>query len=584
MIVPMLKSTLLLSAKEKKRALKTLRSLGLVHVEHMTPPQSEDIDALNSTVAAAEKALILLEETPVDKAVETGGKEAVETLLALDAERQVLKVKLLEMQDMRAWFDLWGDVSQTDLDALKAADVYVRLYRTDRKALDKAQGDHDVVVLAEEKGVVYAALLARSADAQLDLPETRMPKVEVAEVDQTIANIEIRLTEIDGQWQQSAQHSPAIISYLASLRKELEYQSVLAGMGHVEGIVILTGYCPEESANAIRSAADEEGWGYIFEEPDEPMHVPTLLKNKKPLRIIEPLFNFMGTLPGYKEVDVSLVFLVFFSIFYAMIIGDGGYGLIFLGGTIFARMKNRKAPIEPFALFFVLSIATIIWGALTGTWFGSKAIAEWAPLRGLVVENMFSFNNSAESTQFMMKLSFILGLIHLVLGRLMAFFIKLPSIKALAQLGWAMIVVGIYFVVCLFVLSEPLPGITLPLILSGLGIVGIFTNFQKNPVKLLGAFVGTVLNSILDVISSFSDVVSYIRLFAVGIASVTVAASFNGMANGILAPVVLLIGHGLNIVLGLMSVMVHGVRLNMLEFSGHLGQEWTGKPYEPFKD
>ena len=90
--------------------------------------------------------------------------------------------------------------------------------------------------------------------------------------------------------------------------------------------------------------------------------------------------------------------------------------------------------------------------------------------------------------------------------------------------------------------------------------------------------------AIQNVIGAFSDIVSYIRLFAVGLAGVTVASTFNDMAGGIFAPIILILGHGLNIVLGMMSVMVHGVRLNMLEFSGHLGQEWTGKSYEPFRE
>jgi len=358
----------------------------------------------------------------------------------------------------------------------------------------------------------------------------------------------------------------------------------LAGVGNAEDFVYLQGFCPDDVVESVKTAADKNGWGYILEEPDDPTEVPTLLKNRKPLRIIEPLFQFMGTLPGYNEVDVSFIFLLFFSVFYAMIIGDAGYGLLFLGGTVFARIKMRKAPMEPFALFFVLSITTIIWGGLTGTWFGSKALAQWGPLKRFIIEPMFSFNESTEATRFMMKFTFILGLIHLIIGRIMSFFRKLPSIQAIAELGWIMIVIGIFFVADLLVLSNPLPGFVLPLIIAGIVVVGIFANFQKNPLKMIGTFFGTVLISSLDVISSFSDVVSYIRLFAVGVASVTVAASFNEMAGGIGAPLVLLLGHGLNIILGVMSVMVHGVRLNMLEFSGHLGQEWTGKAYEPFKE
>lgn len=585
MIVPMKKMTLFMSARDKGEALQKLRQLGVLHVEHMTPPQSSDIDSLTAEVAKAEKALILLDEAvPSEKAKTSNGKKALDTLLALVSEREEVSNALEKKLEARTWFDRWGSVSLSDILSLEEAGVYIHLYRTDANTIKKLPEDQNVVVLAEEKGIVFAALLSRDIDERLDIVEDIMPQVDVNELDNEIQSLQQKLSTLEKDWTAMADDKPAIEAYLTELRHDLEFQNVMAGMGDEAQIVLMQGFCPTDALVDLKQAADQHGWGYVIEEPDNPMDVPTLLKNPKPLRIIEPLFKFMGTLPGYHEVDVSFIFLVFFSIFYAMIIGDAGYGLIFLGGTIYARIKNRKAPIEPFALFFILSITTIVWGTLTGTWFGSKEIVAWAPLRGLVIENMFSFNNSTESTRFMMKFSFILGLIHLVLGRIMAFVKQLPSIKSIAQLGWAAIVVGIFFVADLLVLSNPLPAFVLPLILGGLIIVGIFTNFTPNPLKLIGSFLGTVANSILDVISGFSDVVSYIRLFAVGIASVTVAASFNQMASGIMAPLVLVFGHGLNIILGLMSVMVHGVRLNMLEFSGHLGQEWTGKEYQPFAE
>ena len=584
MIVPMKKMTLILREADQERGLRELRKLGIVHVEPMRPPQSESVDALETAVRDAERALVFLEDTEFSKPKKENGKRAVTEILDLARKRDALEAQLQEKLSLRRWFDTWGSVSLSDVQLLRDAGIFLSAYRTDRASLKKESEDHAVVILAEEKGEVYAVFAAETPEEKLDLPEDVMPPLEVATLDEEIAALKRQRKAFDKAWKDAARTRPAVEDHLESLRKDLEFQLVRAGMDAAESLVFLRGYCPEEEVDPVKRAADKEGWGTVFEEPDDPMHVPTLLKNRKPVRIIQPLFDFMGTLPGYNEVDVSFVFLLFFSVFYAMIIGDAGYGLLFLGGTVFARLKARKAPFEPFALFFVLSITTIVWGALTGTWFGSRAIAEWAPLRELVIENMFSFNDSAEATRFMMRFSFTLGMIHLVLGRLISFVKQLPSIKAIAQLGWALIVVGIFFVADFLVLSNPMPGFVLPLILSGLVLVGVFTNFVKHPLKLVGAFFGTVAFSSLDVISSFSDVVSYIRLFAVGVASVTVAASFNEMAGGILAPLVLVFGHGLNIILGMMSVMVHGVRLNMLEFSGHLGQEWTGKEYKPFKE
>jgi len=585
MIVPMYKLTLLISEKSKNQAMKGIRQLGVLHVQHVNPPQSDDVESLSAKVSHAERALILLEYIdPSAKTSPKGGEKAVHEILELISEKDHLDAQLEEKLEVRSWFDRWGKVSLTSIEALQNAGITVRCYRTDQRTLKDGSNDLNVVILREEKGVVYAVLLSRNPDDKLNVPEDVMPRIEIKELDSEISRIIKRLQAIDKNFHALGKKKEAIEAHLQSMKKDLEFSQVIAGVGDARDFVYLQGFCPEDVAESVKTAADQNGWGYIFEEPDDPTEVPTLLRNRKPLRIIEPLFKFMGTLPGYHEMDVSFVFLVFFSVFYAMIIGDAGYGLLFLGGTLLARIKMRNAPIEPFALFFVLSIMTIIWGALTGTWFGSKAIAQWEPLKKFIIEPMFSFNESAEATRFMMRFTFILGTIHLIIGRIMSFFKKLPSIQAVAELGWIMIVIGIFFMANLLVLSYPLPQFVLPLMTAGIIVVGIFANFQKNPLKMIGTFFGTVLISMLDVISCFSDVVSYIRLFAVGVATVTVAASFNDMAGGIMAPVVLLIGHGLNIILGVMAVMVHGVRLNMLEFSGHLGQEWSGKEYKPFNE
>jgi V/A-type H+-transporting ATPase subunit I len=126
--------------------------------------------------------------------------------------------------------------------------------------------------------------------------------------------------------------------------------------------------------------------------------------------------------------------------------------------------------------------------------------------------------------------------------------------------------------------------------LAGCLAVLLFTNFQKNIAK---GMLQSLSNLPLNIISSFSDVVSYLRLFAVGYATVTVASSFNGMAlqmgfnsilSGLIGALILFLGHSLNIILALMSVVVHGIRLNMLEFSGHMGMQWSGKAYKPFRE
>lgn len=585
MIVPMKKATLLVMSSAQRLAVKKLRKLGVVHVHPVQPPQSDDLDELKTKLARAEKALLVLdEEDTFGEVNDFSAEERIDEILLLSDQLTSLESQLEEAQKIREWFNVWGEVSLDSIQTVEEAGVTVRCYKLDKGALKTVPDNLNVQILREEQDAIYAVLFAQSDEEKLDFREEIMPRIQVSELDKSIQKLKVEIGATENSIINPLNQKPAIQEYMKKLQQDIEYHSVLAGAGSIEDIVYLQGFIPAETVPSLEKLAETEGWGTVLEDPDNPAEVPTLLKNSKIPRMIEPLFSFMGILPGYHEMDVSLIFLLFFSIFYAMIIGDAGYGLVFLGLTVFFRSKYRQAPAEPFLLFFVLSITTIIWGLLTGTWFGSRAIAEWPLLRNVVIEPMFSFNESKTAERFMMRFSFFLGLIQLIIAHFMAFLKKLPSLKAVAEWGWILICGGIFFVVDLLVLNNPVPGFATVLIIAGLSVVGIFTNFQKNPLKMLASFTGAVLNSIQSVISSFSDIVSYIRLFAVGLAGVTVAASFNEMANGIFAPIVLVLGHGLNIVLGMMSVMVHGVRLNMLEFSSHLGQEWSGNPYKPFRE
>jgi len=198
------------------------------------------------------------------------------------------------------------------------------------------------------------------------------------------------------------------------------------------------------------------------------------------------------------------------------------------------------------------------------------------------------------STQEMIKIMcFIMGTIHLSVAHIKNFIKGLPRISAVTQLGWLSMVLGLYFLVMQLVLGiGPVPQFAMYMIYGGLVSVFLFgqqepgVNFFKGILKGLGGFITTFL----DAIGAFSDIISYIRLFAVGLASVAIASSFNAMAEPLMqgpaiigAILILLLGHTLNLAMGLLSVVVHGVRLNMLEFSGHLGMEWVGIKYEPFK-
>ncbi|MCK5199237.1 MAG: V-type ATP synthase subunit I, partial [Spirochaetales bacterium] len=392
----------------------------------------------------------------------------------------------------------------------------------------------------------------------------------------------------------------SLAELLADYNDEIEFESVYSGLSVDGSIAYLQGFMPIGNTELIKNEAASNGWAIMLREPEYEDHVPTLVRNSKVVRIIQPVFDFLGTIPGYREKDISFFFLIFFSIFFAMIIGDGGYGAIFLGISIYAGIKlKKKNGVVPdgIKLFAEMSFFTVIWGAISGTWFGSATIAEMPFFNTLIIEEIASFSNKPNA-RYIKHLTFIIGTVHLSIAHIWNFITMLkekPIIKAFGQLGWLSMVLGLYFLVLDFVLSSvlfPMPPYGWNMIFGGLAAVVIFGEQDGNFFKGLLKGVKGLMTTFLDTIGAFSDIISYIRLFAVGLATVAVASSFNTMAAemgssvfGIIASVLVLgLGHTLNIAMAALSVVVHGVRLNVLEFSGHLGMEWTGEYYNPFKN
>ena len=281
-----------------------------------------------------------------------------------------------------------------------------------------------------------------------------------------------------------------------------------------------------------------------------------------------------------------------------MIIGDAGYGCLFLLAALVMTLKSKKAS-TAVQLLWLLSIATIVWGALTGTWFGLEQAMDVPLLRSLVIPTFANYpaHFGVESTtqqNTIMKFCFILGTVQLSLACVMNIRRKFreKDLSWLADLGWLAAIDALYFVVLYLVIGQQVNLMPVAcVVIAGFLLVVLFGGMSpdKSFGQGLKAGLGDAFTVFLNTISAFGNIMSYIRLFAVGMASLAIAQSFNNMALGFKGPLViaavliLLIGHGLNIVMGLLSVVVHGVRLNLLEFSGQLGMEWAGIAYDPFK-
>jgi V/A-type H+-transporting ATPase subunit I len=611
MIVKMKKVSIVVFDRFRDQSLRALRKLGLVHIESR-PASGDDLTRYSEQKTQLERAHLLLPEEEKKKKVRgrkdptfqgnlsagsvteediDGCLEISEEIVDLTEKIRLTHENIDRLTREQRRLVLWGDYDPQEIGELADKGVFIILYELSTDQFKQLPAETDWVVISQSKSTVRLAVITIGSAAELDFEPEVIAERGRAKLQQLLDATGTELQGLEHRLQHLAGERARIQAVLERIERKIEFEQVRTGMVGEEQLSYLTGYIPAKRADALKRAAAENGWALLIDEPAEDDPVPTLVENPKWIRIIRPMFSLMETTPGYREFDISFLFLLFFSLFFAMLIGDAGYGIVLFVLTLVARLAMPKRPGGVFSLMFVLSGATIVWGTLSGTWFGVEALARHPVLSRIVIPQIASFG--VENTKSVMLLCFLIGAVHLSIARLINFIRSLPKLVAFGELGWLSILWGMFFVVRYIVLQETLNPVGIWLVGAGMILI-VFFGEQKGKF-FKGIFLGLVRLplSILDSIGSFSDIVSYVRLFAVGLATVAVAANFNAMAagvgfgsipSGLISAFILFFGHTLNIVMGAMSVIVHGVRLNMLEFSGQLGMEWSGVPFKPFKE
>ena len=604
MIVKMKKVSIVVFDCFREQSLKALRKLGLVHIESR-PASSNELTRYNEQKTQLERAHLLLPEkgrkNPTSQDNQSAGSvaeedidgclEISEEIVDLTEKTRLTNENIDRLKKEQQRLALWGDYDPQEIRRLADKGVFITLYELSTDQFKQLPEETDWVVISQSKSIVHLAVVTLGSAAELDVEPVTLAERGRVKLQQLLDAAGKELQGLEHRLQHLTGERVRIQAVLQRLEGKIEFEQVRAAMVGEEQLSHLVGYIPAKRADALKRAAAENSWALLIDEPAEDDPVPTLVENPKWIRIIRPMFSLMETTPGYREFDISFLFLLFFSLFFAMLIGDAGYGIVLFTLTLAARLTMLKRPGGVFSLMFVLSGATIVWGALSGTWFGVESLASHPILSRIVIPQIASFG--VENTKTVMFICFLIGAVHLSIARLINFIRNLPKLVAFSELGWLSILWGMFFVVRYIVLQEALNPAGIWLVGAGMILIVVFGEQKGKFFK--GVFFGLVKLplSILDSIGSFSDIVSYVRLFAVGLATVAVAANFNAMAqevgfgsipSGLISAFILFFGHTLNIIMGAMSVIVHGVRLNMLEFSGQLGMEWSGVPYKPFKE
>lgn len=642
MIVPMKKVSLVILDKEKKEALKTLRKIGVVHLEKVEG-KGEVLANYKNVSDTLFNASILLSEVKTDK--KTFKYETVSNEEALQKARRVLEIvdrkKELFDQISSATSELdrfagWGELDPQDFEYLKEKGICLSLYEIPSDKMRLISDDVKTILLNTSKSVTRFLVL--SDEPLTERPEGLppeafsiiLPDISTNKIIENIKSAKSELDSIQKEFNDSAKYLNSINEYYSSVQKDIEFENIYSGMEtesleNENTLAWITGFVPVDSFDVLQKTAKENYWALASDNPAEEDAVPTKLKNNKLVSLIYPLTDFLGTVPGYNEYDISGWFLLFFTVFFGMIFGDGGYGLLVTLVSLILILKNKaNGKSSPMlSLVFLVGLATVAWGTVTCTWFGltPEQLPSWlVNLSVTPLSNAADFKNGGQPYRLYLSWSdvglttgqnlqifcFTLALLQLSVAHIKGIKrnLKNKSLKVLGELGSLVQLWGMFYVVLSMVVSSqifplnlvvngiPVGMTAILLVAGGFALSFIFANYEGSLGKSILESCKNIISVLLGVVNVFSDIVSYIRLWAVGLAGAAISNTVNTMAGPLMGHAILFIaavlllvfGHGLNMILNLLSVIVHGVRLNTLEFSTHLGMSWSGFKYEPFKE
>lgn len=640
MIVPMKKVSLIIRGDRKEETLNKLRSLGILHIE-ILEGRGKKLEELKEKISLLERTVFLLEEKkPKDtKPREATVQEAIsiaEKVQALAEERKECSAEHAALTAEIERFADWGDIDPESLAELSREGIELSFYETSKSEYETLGDSVKTLPLAETKASVKFMIIKTGAEgeeevlAALNKFQLVMPRESTGKLKEKQAALARRLEEIDGAAASDACYIDSMKKAVRACEKDVEFEVYRTGMedetlsadGKSEvSIAYFTGYVEAENVDRIKAAAKDNSWGLLVEEPTEEDNVPTKLKNNRFVSLIYPLTDFLGTVPGYFEYDISGWFLGFILIFFGIIFGDGGYGLLILAIALVPIIKAYKAkkPVSPaFLLMALMGLTTILWGTLTCSWFGitPERLPGW--LRSLsipVISSVYAdkiwypfwmteqMGDGLTKEQNVQIFCFTLALVQLSAAHVLAAIRHRKTLKAIGDIGSLMQLIGMFYVVLSLVVNANvfsfglvIAGIPIGLVAVVFVAVGfvlnfVFGNYEGSIVKSIVASLADIVSMLLGVVNVFADIVSYIRLWAVALAGSAISATVNELAGPLFgrfvfilfAIFILVFGHGLNMILNVLSVIVHGIRLNTLEFSSHLDMSWSGHKFQPFK-
>jgi len=577
-IVALKKLTLCGVKAEKTDVLKKLQILGGAHLIPLTTQTfSTEITTKKLTEKAVHALKYLLQCTKKRHQINDRDQFDLNNIV-----QQVLQIKtdFRTLNDQRDFLinrikeiKPWGDFNlstEADLGGIK-----FWFYIVPKRLMKTLKDDLVFQVVHTNNIHCFVVVLAEQEPEAtcVPVPRTHTGKIPLSALKKDLQSIELALEDKQAERQSLTRWITLISLSLAENEDAVALQVADFLSLDDEDLFVVQAWLPLQKISEFKAFAKTNGLVLMLEDIQEQDHPPTLLENSELLAGGEEVVKFYQT-PAYDGWDPSIVLFFSFAFFFAMILSDAGYAAFF--GLLLALKwrslgKNRQGSrIRILAL--VTIIFSIIWGVLTGGYFGFSP-PEGSFAKSLKILEINDFDS-------MMRLSIAVGTVHIILANLIKAYQFKTSNAGLVAWGWICLVVGgftLWLVNSHFLNSLLANNVAITLLIMGGGIVLFFSGDRtiKTPKDALWQILDGLKN-ITGITKIFGDILSYMRLFALGLASASLALTFNQLAEQVyssasglgllLSLLILIFGHTLNLMLCLMSGVVHGLRLNFIEF------------------
>lgn len=594
MIVKMHKYTFLVFYKEYKNFLESLQQLGVLHVVEKNETVSDEIKQKYIQISKFEKTIQFLEKRENKETQEIYDAEGTKIMCEIGTkqnELEALELNLIEWKKKLHKTKYWGDFSPDIINKLKDENLYLKFYIVSKKKYNASLlSEYYTEIITENSSHIYFIIIQQSdKKLNIDAEEIKQPENSLSEIKNCIKKIENKIALINTDLDDYAKTSILLLTKeKEAITANLEYQKVINNTNTQadDKMKILEGWIPNTKKKQIDDFLDKSNILNIIEKASTKDKIPVLIKNNRFGKLFEPIGKLFS-LPSYAELDLTVYFAPFFMLFFGFCLGDAGYGLLFVIGAGFYKLK-AKEDIKPIlSLIQFLGIATVIFGIITGTFFGINLIETDIKLLSNYRELFLNPDN-------MFNLALILGAFQIIFAMCIKAVNQIKQfgiINSFATFGWLIIIVGsgIYAALTKFEYLKLNNSILYIILSLGGFLIVFFSDVEISILARIGKGIWDIYSTVTGI---FGDILSYIRLFALGLSSAILGFVINDIAmqilgsSKILGPVFfvvfLLLGHTLNILIASLGSFVHPMRLTFVEFYKNAGFKGGGREYKPF--